>query len=122
MGIFSPRRLTSSFRAAVRGIAIVLREENSFRIQLVAAMGVFLIIAIMDLVTWEVVALSMMAVLVLVLELLNTVFERMIDMMKPRLSPYVGAIKDMVAGAVLIASIGALIIGSVILWPHFFPL
>lgn len=103
----------------MRGIQMVVREENSFRVQLAASLGVLVLIAVVDLATWEVVALLMMAVLVLVLELVNTVFERLIDMMKPRLSPYVGAIKDMLAGAVLIASIGSVIIGGVILWPHF---
>lgn len=115
----SSRRLISSLSAAVRGIQMVVREENSFRVQLTASLGVLVLIAVVDLATWEVVALLMMTVLVLVLELVNTVFERLIDMMKPRLSPYVGAIKDMLAGAVLIASIGSVIIGGVILWPHF---
>lgn len=118
MRMVSLRRLISSFSAALRGIGMVVHEENSFRVQLIAFLGVLVLIAVVDLATWEVVALLMMGVLVLVLELVNTVFERLIDMMKPRLSPYVGAIKDMLAGAVLIASIGALIIGGVILWPH----
>lgn len=116
----SPQRLTISIRAALRGIGIAVREENSFRVQLVAALGVFVLIGVLDLATWEAVALAMMAVVVLVLELLNTVFERIIDMMKPRLSPYVATVKDMLAGAVLVASIGALVIGIVILWPHVF--
>lgn len=122
MGIFSPRRFLASLHAATRGIRAVIQEEQSFRVQLVAALGVFILITVMHLAIWEKVALAMMAVLVLVLELFNTVFERLIDMMKPRLHPYIGAIKDILAGAVLIASIGALVIGAVILWPHFFPL
>ena len=117
--MISPKRLTASFRAALRGLGIVIREENSFRVQLVAALAVFVFVAIIPLATWEAVALSMMAVLVLVLEVLNTVFERLVDMMKPRISPYVGAIKDMLSAAVLIASVGAVVIGCVILWPYF---
>lgn len=118
MRIFSLKRFTRSFRAALRGMQTVLREEQTFRIQLVIALGVIASIFIFDVAHWEAVALSMMAVLVLVLELLNTVFERVIDMTHPRLSPYVGAVKDILAGTVLMASLGALIIGGFILWPH----
>ncbi len=118
MGIFSSRRFFRSFRAALRGVRMVLKEEQTFRIQLLIAAFVIALIFILHVAHWEAVALAMMAVLVLVLELLNTVFERVIDMTHPRLSPYVGAIKDILAGTVFIASLGALIIGGFILWPH----
>ena len=42
----------------------------------------------------------------------------MLDMMKPRVHPYVRVIKDLVAGSVLIAAIGALIAGLLIFLPY----
>ncbi len=114
----SSKQLHRSMRAAWRGICTVAREEQSFRVQLLAALGVASLIVVMDLAVWESVALSMMAILVLVLEIVNTVFERIIDLLTPRLASYVGVIKDMLAGAVLIASIGSLITAGFILWPH----
>ncbi len=51
---------------------------------------------------------------VLTLELFNTAFERVMDMLKPRIHPYVRVVKDVVAGAVLIGAIVALSIGVMI--------
>jgi diacylglycerol kinase len=55
---------------------------------------------------------------VLVLEIINSIFERIVDVYKPRLNPYVRDIKDMMAAAVLIASLGAAIIGLMIFIPY----
>jgi diacylglycerol kinase len=42
----------------------------------------------------------------------------MLDMMKPRVHPYVRVIKDLVAGSVLISAFGAMIIGALIFLPY----
>ena len=55
---------------------------------------------------------------VLVLEIINTVFERVTDVLKPRVHPYAGAMKDLMAGAVFITSVGAAAVGVFILGPH----
>jgi undecaprenol kinase len=56
---------------------------------------------------------------VLAMELLNTALEYFTDLLKPRLHHYVLVIKDTMAAAVLITSLGALIIGLIIFIPHF---
>jgi diacylglycerol kinase len=55
-----------------------------------------------------------------VLELLNSVVERFVDVVKPRIHHYAMDIKDIMAAAVFVASLGALIVGIVILGPHVF--
>jgi len=67
---------------------------------------------------WEGVALMLVVIIVLVLELINSVFERVIDILKPRMHPYVETIKDIMAAVVLISSIGAVLIGVLILGPY----
>jgi diacylglycerol kinase len=62
--------------------------------------------------------MSIMAVLVL--ESLNTIFEHLSDILKPRLHDYVRIIKDIMAATVLITSLGALVVGIIIFWPYFF--
>jgi len=57
--------------------------------------------------------------LIFVLELINSVLERLVDVLKPRLHPYVESIKDMMATVVLIFSIGAILIGLLIFTPYF---
>ena len=55
---------------------------------------------------------------VLVLELLNSSIERLVDLAKPRLHEEAGTIKDLMAGAVLLASMVAVIVGILIFWPY----
>lgn len=106
-----------SFRFASRGFLTVLREERSFRFQLFAAGVVLLLTGALPLDTWEIVAVILTMVIVLVLEILNTVLERFVDALKPRIHPYAEAVKDMMAAAVLIASLGAVIVGIIIFVP-----
>ena len=46
------------------------------------------------------------------------VVEKIVDILRPRIHSYVEIIKDMMAAAVLIASIGAAIIGVLIFYPY----
>ena len=55
---------------------------------------------------------------VLVMELLNTVVERVVDILKPRIHPYARLIKDLMASTVLLSAILAIIIGWIIFLPH----
>jgi diacylglycerol kinase len=48
---------------------------------------------------------------VLVVEMINTAFELVVDMLSPEFHPIAKIIKDVAAGAVLIASISAFVIG-----------
>ena len=59
--------------------------------------------------------------LVLSMELANTAIERMTDILKPRVHPYARVVKDTMAGAVLIVSVTALVVGVVIFLPYFYP-
>jgi len=56
---------------------------------------------------------------VLILELINTVVERVVDILKPRIHPYARLIKDLMAAVVLISSIVAVIVGIIIFYPYF---
>ena len=55
---------------------------------------------------------------VLVLELLNSMIERLVDLVKPRMHGYVHDIKDLMAATVLLASLFAFAVVSLIVWPH----
>ncbi len=116
--MFSLKRLIRSFRYALRGVAHVFREEQSFRIQIVAGLVVLILALYFGIKVWEAVALMLVIIMVLVLELINSVFERVIDILKPRMHPYVETIKDIMAAVVLISSIGAVLIGVLILGPY----
>lgn len=107
-----------SFVHAWRGVRVAFRTEQSFRIQSAFALMVFAVMWIVPLQAFERVALLLAIAAVLVLELLNSMVERMVDLFKPRLHDYVRDIKDLMAAAVLLASAFAAFIGIMILWPH----
>lgn len=113
------QRFIRSFRFACNGLITVAREEQSFRVQLAAALAVFVLALVFRVSKWEAAALILVASSVLVLELINSTLERIVDYMKPRLHHYVEVVKDIMAAAVLVASIGAAAIGLLIFYPYF---
>ena len=112
-------RFVKSFVDAGRGVAYVFKKEQNFRIQIFATMVVFGLIIILPLKIWETIVLILLTVMVLTMELLNTALEHFTDLFKPRVHPYVGTIKDIMAAAVLITALGAVVIGIIIIYPHF---
>lgn len=107
-----------SFHYALKGLGLVFREEQNFRIQIIAALAVFILMFVLETKNWEKVALILVISFVLVLELINSIFERVVDMLKPRVHFYVEAVKDLMAAAVLIASLAALVVGLIIFIPY----
>ncbi|MFA6106045.1 MAG: diacylglycerol kinase [Patescibacteria group bacterium] len=116
--MFSLSRLIKSFRYAGRGLFRVLKEEQSFRIQVAMGFLVLILALFFNVKVWEAVALLLVIMMVLVLELINSVFERVVDVLKPRMHPYVETVKDIMAAVVLLSSLGAILIGVLILGPY----
>jgi diacylglycerol kinase len=102
---------------ACRGLANVLRQEVSWRIELtifVLVLGVALWLRF----SYEQIALIVLASsMVLTLEVTNTVLEELADVVEPKYNERIRRIKDMMAGAVLVASIGATVIGLLLFVP-----
>ena len=116
--MFSPRKFFRSLKFAWKGISVLARQEQSFRVQLFAAAVVIVLILIFELKRSETALLLVVTTSVLVLELLNSAVERLVDLFKPRIHSYAEEIKDMMAGAVLMGSLGALVVGLLVFWPH----
>lgn len=113
------KRFRNSLKHALDGINYALRHEKNFRIEIaIAALVIFLII-FFKVKSWEAVILILMIMWVLISELTNTVIERVADILKPRIHPYAGLIKDLMAAVVLISSIVAMVIGIIIFYPYF---
>ncbi|MFA6406877.1 MAG: diacylglycerol kinase family protein [Patescibacteria group bacterium] len=107
-----------SFIHAWQGLLLAFRREHSFRIQLVAALVVFILIMLLPLERWEQSLLILASGAVLVLELLNSVIERFVDMVKPRVHEYAKEIKDLAAAAVFVMACTAAILALIIFWPY----
>lgn len=118
--MFSLHRLLNSFRFAWRGLGHLMRSEQNFRAHTVAALAAIILGIYFSIKIWQWCLIVLLIGLVLVLEILNTVFERMVDMLRPRLHEYVGDIKDMMSAVVLVVSLASAVIGVLIFWPYFF--
>ncbi len=116
--MISVKKFYKSLKYALRGIKQVMKQEHSFRIQLIAALVVLVVVFLLPLDVWERVVLLLLVAAVLVLEVINSIFERLSDGLKPRLNEMVKDVKDMMAGAVLITSCTAALIAAMILWPY----
>ena len=107
-----------SFRFALRGLALCLRERN-FRFHLSLALFVYGFLIVPDwfvLTRSEWAALLLATVLVLAAEAFNTAIEATVDLACPEQHPLAARAKDIGAGAVLLCSLGALAAGIVVLW------
>ena len=109
-----------SFSHACRGIVYAFRHERNFRIQVVIAVLVWLAAVWFPLQAWQRIIILLLIMTVLTLELVNTIFERIIDVVKPQLATFVREIKDLMSAAVFLASLFALAIGLFIFWPYVF--
>ncbi|SDP55752.1 diacylglycerol kinase family protein [Halobacillus aidingensis] len=108
------------FRFAWNGIKEVYESERNFRIHLSVALLVIIAALVFGLSKWEWITILLTVGMVLSLEMVNTAMERLLDFYHPEHHPIIGSIKDITAGAVLIASIGAVIIGIIIFLPKLF--
>jgi len=115
----NPVRLFKSFGDALRGLQQAFKTEQNFRIQVVVGILAIAAAFLLSLHTWEIILVILLVTLVLTVELLNTAFEYVTDLLKPRLNYHVFLVKDVMAGAVLVTSVGALIMGVIIFYPHF---
>ncbi len=108
----------SSLKHALRGIAVVFRTERNFRVQVLVGVLILCSATFFDVRVWEFVLIILLSASVLVLELFNSVIERMADGLKPRLQPIVRDIKDLMAGAVLMVALASAVIGVIIFLPY----
>lgn len=120
MSFFRFSKLKQSFRYAFRGISYVYKTEQSFRILILASLLVVVLMIYFSVTFREAALLILVISGVLGLEILNTAVEKLLDLLKPRLNHYSQIIKDLMAATVLIASLGALVIGLLIFLPYIF--
>lgn len=111
-------RFERSLKHAIDGVCYAVCHEKNFRTEIAIAIFVVVLILAFKVKSWEAIILILMIMWVLILELINTVVERVVDILKPRIHPYARLIKDLMAAVVLISSIVAIIVGIIIFYPY----
>ncbi len=119
MGIIDNlKRLINGFRYALLGLWHIIRVEQNARIHLAVAVLVMVAGLAFGLSNGELAAIFFAVIIVFLAEVLNTAIEKTLDLIEPQFNNKVAIIKDMAAGAVLVAAVGAVIIGVVIFTPY----
>ena len=107
-----------SFAHAGAGLVFLLKSEPHARIHLLATTMVVIAAIALDVARQDWLWLTLAITLVWTFEALNTAIEHLCDVVSPQHSESVKRAKDVAAGAVLIAAIGALIIGISVFTPY----
>jgi diacylglycerol kinase (ATP) len=108
------RRWWRSAGFAWAGIRQVYHSQANFRIEVWAGV---LALTLTVLLRAPLPPIMLCCALVLSLELINTAVEAVVDLVSPQFHPLAKVAKDAAAAAVLVASIGALLVGAVLLGP-----
>jgi diacylglycerol kinase (ATP) len=111
------RNFISSVGYSIEGFLAALRHEPSFREDLLFAILLvpFAIILPVNAVSTALMIASLL--LILIVELLNSAIECVIDYLRPEQHPLAKRIKDMASAAVFLSYINCIVIWIVMLWP-----
>jgi diacylglycerol kinase len=107
-----------SFSYAFKGLVYSLKQRNMKIILTCAILTILAAIFLkVNINHWCILLICIG--LVMALEMINTAIEGIVDLISPDYNEKAGKIKDLAAGAVLVASIASLIIGILILGRYF---
>ena len=112
------KNLLMSFKYAFAGISHVLKTSRNFKIQIIFAIIILMIGFLLQISKSNYVILIATIMSVLILEILNTSIESIVDLVvKKEFSSLAKISKDTSSGAVLLASINSVIIAVYIFVP-----
>lgn len=113
----SRHSLYKSFKFAFDGLRTVIFKGRNFRLQLLAGVLAVILGVVLKLDYFEWLHLVIIITLVLILELVNTSIEEIVNIVSPQFQEKAKIAKDVAAATVLVASIGSIIIGVLLFLP-----
>lgn len=111
------RKFLKSFVYSFKGLRYAIKTQLSYQIEAVAALLTLLLGFYLKLNLEEWLWISLSIALVLILELINTAIEVLVDLVSPQQQPKAGVIKDVASAAVLIGALFSLIVACFIFLP-----
>jgi diacylglycerol kinase len=109
-------KLAKSFLIAAKGTFHEIVEERNIKIQIIIGLCAIILSISLKIPKINFIIILLVSFLVIILELLNTGFEKLIDVISPDYNKDLGRVKDISSAAVLISSILAVIVGLLILY------
>ena len=112
--VVAARDLTGPFRIAFNGIVHTFRTQRHMRVHLYVTLVVVLGALMLNMRIREILVLLFMVTFVLVAEMFNSAIEAVVDLVSPNYHPLAKFAKDISAGAVLVTTIMAIVVGAMI--------
>ncbi len=110
-------KLIKSFTYAWTGIKSCFESESNFRIHLFAAIAAIIASVLLNISAAEWIAVCFCIAFVVTMEMINTAIEKLCDVVHEEVHLAIKKVKDIAAGAVLIAAIFSLITAAIIFLP-----
>ncbi len=114
------KRLTKSFHYASKGIRHALETQQNMWIHFFVGTFIFALAIYLKFDLTKLAILVLTIGMVLVLEMINTVAETIVDLTSPEFSELGRIAKDVAAGAVLLAALFSVVIGILLFGPLLF--
>jgi len=114
--------LINSFKYAIEGIIVNLKTERNLRIHFILTILVIILGFAFSISLFEWLVCLILFSLVIALELMNTAFEKLVDLCMPKIHPQAKFIKDTAAASVFVVACISVIIGIIIFLPKIFNL
>lgn len=102
------------FRIAFDGIVHTFRTQRHMRVHLYVTLIVILGALVLNMRIREILVLLFMVTFVLVAEMFNSAIEAVVDLVSPNYHPLAKFAKDISAGAVLVTTIMAIVVGAMV--------
>ncbi|MFC2048644.1 diacylglycerol kinase [Elusimicrobiota bacterium] len=106
--------IVRSLDYALKGLVYTIRTERNMRIHVICAILILMISLFLNLTRMDMISIVFSIALVLIAEMLNTASELMVNLITEQHHPLAKIIKDVTAGAVLFASICAVVVGYLV--------
>ena len=113
-----PKNWFESVNLAIEGILYAAKTQRHMRYHFWVAAAILIFSLFLSITKLEFLILAFAILFVLFAEMINTAIEATVDLLSPSYSKLAKIAKDTAAGAVLIASIGAVVTGYLVLYPH----
>lgn len=117
VGLTEPRPLVQSFNFAFEGVIHTLATQRNMRIHFAAAACAMFACIGFGVTRVEIALVIFAAAFVIAAEMLNTAVEAAIDVATTAFNPLAKVAKDVAAGAVLIATFNAVVVGYLVFAP-----
>ena len=108
------------FKFAVNGLIYSFKTQLNIRVQLFAVVLLFIAGVLFHISSLEWLAIVICVGAVLAAELMNTAIEVLVDLVSPEFNAKAGLVKDIAAGAVLLAALMSLTVALIIFVPKIF--